>query len=106
MTTSLVLPREDRPAVRAKGTVRPSAKPMVMSRMRSPLAVWCSEWGASSSGFPRDEYFMEGRLSAAGRTRDVGVVGARSTAGSTGALRPMSGCVSEGMDMVGWVGWG
>lgn len=56
----------------------------------------------SSSGFPRAEYFMEGRLSAPGRTMDVGVGGARSTAGSTDALRPMSGCVSEGMDMVGW----
>ena len=32
--TVLVWPREDRPAVRAKGTVRPSAKPRVKSERK------------------------------------------------------------------------
>lgn len=36
--TSLVDPRVDRPAVRAKGTVRPSEKPRMMSR-KSPSNV-------------------------------------------------------------------
>ena len=35
MMTSFELPREERPAVRAKGTVRPSAKPMMASWMIS-----------------------------------------------------------------------
>lgn len=48
--TSFELPRLDKPAVRAKGTVRPSAKPIMMSRIMSPwsewdsLAMWAS-WG-------------------------------------------------------------
>lgn len=33
--TSFVLPRLERPAVRAKGTVRPSEKPMMTSRRTS-----------------------------------------------------------------------
>jgi len=32
--TSLELPRDDRPAQRAKGTVRPSLKPRIKSRRR------------------------------------------------------------------------
>ena len=35
MMTSFALPREDRPAVRAKGTVSPSANPMMASWMIS-----------------------------------------------------------------------
>lgn len=48
--TSFELPRLDNPAVKAKGTVRPSAKPIIMSRTMSPwsewdsLATWAS-WG-------------------------------------------------------------
>ena len=37
-------PRELKPAVRAKGTVRPSAKPMMKSRTRSLWVEWCSLW--------------------------------------------------------------
>lgn len=35
---------DDRPAVRANGTVRPSAKPMIMSRIMSPWALCFSLW--------------------------------------------------------------
>ena len=37
---------EDRPAVRANGTVRPSAKPIMISRTISPWSEWTSLWKA------------------------------------------------------------
>ena len=43
---------DDNPAVNANGTVMPSAKPIIMSRMTSPLLEWLSAWlcsGAMSS---------------------------------------------------------
>ena len=40
--TSLEEPRLDRPAVSANGTVRPSAKPMIMSRIMSAASEWLS----------------------------------------------------------------
>lgn len=48
--TSFELPRLDNPAVKAKGTVRPSAKPIIMSRTMSPWSEWVSlatwaSWG-------------------------------------------------------------
>jgi hypothetical protein len=43
MMTIFEDPRLDKPAVRAKGTVMPSAKPMVMSRMIAPDSEWRSE---------------------------------------------------------------
>jgi hypothetical protein len=43
MITIFEDPRLDKPAVRAKGTVMPSAKPMVMSRMIAPDSEWRSE---------------------------------------------------------------
>lgn len=35
---------DDKPAVSAKGTVRPSAKPMMASWMTSPELEWFSLW--------------------------------------------------------------
>lgn len=48
--TILEDPREERPAVRAKGTVRPSAKPMMLSRTKIPLRAWCSLWVGPEMG--------------------------------------------------------
>ena len=45
--TSLDDPRLDSPAVRAKGTVSPSLKPMIKSRTRSPCLAWDSLWWGS-----------------------------------------------------------
>jgi len=36
---------DEREAVSANGTVRPSANPMVKSRSMSPKSLWCSTWG-------------------------------------------------------------
>lgn len=44
---------EDRPAVKANGTVKPSAKPMIMSRMMSPWSECCSGWGRERLDFER-----------------------------------------------------
>lgn len=38
-------PRLERPAVKANGTVRPSLKPMMKSRIRRPCSVCCSLCG-------------------------------------------------------------
>ena len=45
---------EESPAVRANGTVRPSARPMMTSRSIGPLLEWCSGW-TSLGGPDRSE---------------------------------------------------
>ena len=48
--TSLEEPRLDRPAVSANGTVSPSAKPIMMSRIMSAAFEWFSaSWWAFSN---------------------------------------------------------
>lgn len=41
---------DERPAVRAKGTVRPSEKPMIISRMYGPGSLCCSPCGITGAG--------------------------------------------------------
>jgi hypothetical protein len=56
---------DDRPAVRANGTVKPSAKPIMMSRMTSPCSECCSAWNRRRLALDR---MIVGRRSKVGST--------------------------------------
>ena len=95
MMTILVLPSEDRPAVSAKGTVSPSEKPMMTSRMTASKPPMCvSVWGRSGTGVLDDM-----RFTILGRRRD----GDERLLGEGGLNLPLRrGVASDDSDIVGW----
>ena len=85
--TTRVVPRAERPAERAKGTVRPSERPMVASEMRR-VEEWAGGGGVGSKSEAKSASGLERRGSSCdeeeeleARERETGVPVSRSVWG-------------------------